>query len=168
MPLFFTAKEDRNRLTRSPPGSLRRTRPLIPRISDRGSPPRTRGALLLDAQPPAASPASDGATGSPMNIHPPQTPPAQDTHFLDDVTLQFRPPPPHAPVQNRTRPLGLYHPSVTQGEPEMEDIITRTHRQVALAAEAELVADRAIEAARAAVQEARRLLVELEQQIGTE
>jgi hypothetical protein len=72
----------------------------------------------------------------------------------------------HPPIQSHTQ-LGLYHPP-KQGNLEIEDIIVRTRRQVALAVEAERVADRATEAARAAVEEARRLLVELERQIGAE
>lgn len=174
MPLFFTAKEDRNRLIRSPPGSLRRTRPLVPRISTRNSPPRTKGALLLDAQPPAEPAIGDTAIGSPVrpqdNILPVQTPPPQDTHLSDDIIVSVNSPihtPVHSPVQSDTRRVGVYYPH-NQENPGIEDIITRTRRQVALAAEAEGVADRAIEAARAAVEEARRLLGELERQIGAE
>lgn len=174
MPLFFTAKEDRNRLTRSPPGSLRRTRPLVRRTSARNSPPRPKGALLLDAQPPAEPAMSDSATSSPVrpqnNILPVQTPPPQDTQLSDDITVSVNPlmhTPVHTPVQCDTRRAGVYYP-YKQGNPEIGDIITRTRRQVALAVEAEVVADRAIEAARAAVEEARRLLGELERQIGSE
>jgi hypothetical protein len=125
---------------------------------------------MLDVLPPAET----TAIGSP--VHPqddafrPQTPPAQDTHLLDDVMdPDYRPThtPLHTPVQSDTGQIGVYHPQI-QGNPEIEDIIIRTRRQVALAVEAEIVADRATEAARAAVHEARRLLVELERQIGAE
>ena len=75
--------------------------------------------------------------------------------------------PVHSPLESDSGQIGVYHPHL-RGKPETEDIIIRTHRQVALAIEAELLADRATEAARAAVQEARRLLVELERQIGSE
>jgi len=117
----------------------------------------------------------DTAIASPVhpqeNPPPAQTPPAQDTYLSDDVMIPVNPPPVHTPVhtpiQNDTRQVGLYHPH-KQGGPEIEDILIRTRRQVALAVEAEIVADRATEAARVAVGEARRLLVELERQIGTE
>lgn len=103
-------------------------------------------------------------------MHPqePQTPPAQDTHLLDDVMDPVNQPI-NTPTQSDTGhgQIGAYHPEI-QGNPEIEDIIIRTRKQVALAVEAEVVADRATEAARVAVQEARRLLVELERQIGAE
>jgi len=171
MPLFSTAKEDRNRLTRSPPGSLRRTRPLVPRIPARHSPQRSKGALLLDVPPPAEPTTNETAMGSP--VHPqdntPQvhTPPAQDTYLLDDVLIPPIRSPMYTPMQSDVRQGGFYH-VLKQENPEIEDIIVRARRQVAFAVEAEIVADRATEAARAAVQEARRLLVELERQIGAE
>lgn len=105
-----------------------------------------------------------------MHLQEPQTPPAQDTHLLDDVMDPVNQPmhtPLNSPMQGDTGQIGVYHPEI-QGNPEIEDIIIRTRRQVALAVEAEVVADRATEAARVAVQEARRLLVELERQIGAE
>src|SRR5258706_15742131 len=84
MPLFFTAtKEERNRLTRSPPGSLRRTRPLASRTSPRFSPSRRKGTLMLDVLPTAED---DTAAGRPVKPHDnafrAQTPPSQETHFF--------------------------------------------------------------------------------------
>lgn len=115
----------------------------------------------------------DTAVSSPVDPQddplPVQVAPAQDTHSSDDVTAPVNPPietPVHTPIRNDTQ-VGLYHPH-KQGNSEIEDIMVRTRRQVALAVEAEIVADRATEAARAAVEEARRLLVELERQIGAE
>jgi len=129
---------------------------------------------MLDVLPPAEPGINDTAIGSPVhpqdNVFRSQTPPAQDTHLLDDVMDPDNQPihtPLHTPTEGDTNQIGVYHPHI-QGNPEIEDIIIRTRKQVALAVEAEIVADRATEAARAAVQEARRLLVELERQIGAE
>jgi hypothetical protein len=170
MPLFFSSKEDRNRLTRSPPGPLRQTGPFIPRISERRLPLLPKGTPLLGAQLPVEPTTNDTVIGDPVhsqdNTLPVQTPPARDTHFPDDTTVRVNPPT-QDPVQSDTRQVGLYH-THTQGNPEIEDIITRTRRQVALAVEAEIAADRATEAARAAVEEAQRLLGELEREIGAE
>ncbi len=126
---------------------------------------------MLDVLPTAED---DTAAGRPVNPQDnafrAQTPPAQDTHFLGDAMDPDNQPihtPVHSPLESDSGQIGVYHPHL-RGKPETEDIIIRTHRQVALAIEAELLADRATEAARAAVQEARRLLVELERQIGSE
>lgn len=104
---------------------------------------------------------------------PVQVPPAQDTYLSHDVTVPdnlhapTNTPPVHGPIQSESL-VGLYPHPHGQESPEIEDIIIRTRRQVALAVEAELEADRATEAARAAVEEARRLLVEMERQLGAE
>jgi len=129
--------------------------------------------LDVDAPPPAETTMGDTAIGIPVhpqdNLPRMQTPPAQDTHLLDVMDPIHQPihTPLHSPMQNDTRQIGLHHPH-NQGNPDIEDMIIRTRRQVAIAVEAEIFADRATEAARAAVQEARRLLVELERQVGAE
>lgn len=129
---------------------------------------------MLDVLPSAEGDTTIGRPENPQdNVLRAQTPPAQDTHLFGDVMD-----PVHQPIHNpvvhtpmgsdtSTGQIGVYPPHL-QENPEIEDIIIRTHRQVALAIEAEILADRATEAARAAVQEARRLLVELERQIGSE
>ena len=126
---------------------------------------------MLDVLPPAEGDTTIGRPENPQdNVLRAQTPPAQDTHIFGDVTDPVRQPihtPVHSPMESDTGQIGVYPPHL-QENPEMEDIIIRTHRQVALAIEAEILADRATEAARAAVQEARRLLTELERQIGSE
>ena len=126
---------------------------------------------MLDVLPPAEGDTIIGRPENPQdNLLRAQTPPAQDTHHFGDVIDPVHQPihtPVNSPIGFDTGQIGVYAPHL-QETPEIEDIIIRTHRQVALAIEAEMLADRATEAARAAVQEARRLLTELERQIGSE
>src|SRR5258706_14918396 len=81
MPLFFTAtKEERNRLTRSPPGSLRRTRPLASRTSPRFSPSRRKGTLMLDVLPTAEDDTAARRPGNQQdNAFRAQPPPAHNS-----------------------------------------------------------------------------------------
>src|SRR5260370_29463402 len=96
MPLFFTTKETRKRLTRSPPGSLKGTEPLLPRISQRKSPIRMEGTPWPDARPRQESTTNNTAIGSTVhsqgNTFGVHTPPPQHTHSLEDVRALPDPP----------------------------------------------------------------------------